>query len=189
MVSPFRACAALTLFLFGAASGMAQDRPAGARRPSVGDAAPDFTLTSLTGSSVTLSRELTRGPLVLVVLRGWPGYDCPFCTKQFADYVDHAAQLSDAGLRVVFVYPGPADGLAEHARAFTAARPIPSNFTIVLDPDYTFTNRYGLRWDAPKETAYPATFLLERSGRIRFAKVSGGHGDRVTVAEVLAAFR
>jgi peroxiredoxin Q/BCP len=182
-------CVFLVLSLAGGAAVAAQDRPAGGPRPSVGETARDFTLRSLAGSPVTLSNELKHGPLALVVLRGWPGYNCPFCTKQFADYVDHAAQLSQAGLRVLFVYPGPADQLAEHARAFTAARPIPSNFTIALDPDYTFTNRYGLRWDAPQETAYPATFLLDRDGRVRFAKVSAGHGDRVGVAEVLTAFR
>ncbi len=184
------AYALLVMCLAGRAVAHGQDRPAHVTaRPAAGSVAPDFTLMSLAGSPVRLSAELKRGPLVLVVLRGWPGYDCPFCTRQFADYLDHATALADAGLRVLFVYPGPAEQLHEHARAFTSARPMPANFTMVLDPDYTFTNRYGLRWEAPKETAYPATFLLDRSGRVTFARISAGHGDRVPVAEVLAAFR
>ena len=40
----------------------------------------------------------------------------------------------------------------------------PADFVFLLDPDYRFTNAYGLRWDAKKETAYPATFVLERGG-------------------------
>jgi hypothetical protein len=32
-----------------------------------------------------LSTELAHGPVVLVMLRGWPGYQCPFCTRQFGD--------------------------------------------------------------------------------------------------------
>jgi O-acetyl-ADP-ribose deacetylase (regulator of RNase III) len=34
---------------------------------------------------------------------------------------------------------------------------LPSNIVLVTDPDYTVTNLYGLRWDAPHETAYPST--------------------------------
>jgi alkyl hydroperoxide reductase subunit AhpC len=62
----------------------------------------------------------------------------------------------------------------------------PASFSFVLDPDYTFTHAYGLRWDAPKETAYPATFVIDRGGRIRFALVSTTHGGRATAARVVA---
>lgn len=61
--------------------------------------------------------------------------------------------------------------------------PLPSNLSLVIDPDYTFTNLYGLRWDAPHETAYPSTFLIDRSGVIFYRKISQEHGDRTTVAE------
>ena len=59
----------------------------------------------------------------------------------------------------------------------------------MLDPGYAFTNLYGLRWDAPKETAYPATFVLDRGGVVRFANVSRSHGGRTPVAEVLSALK
>jgi hypothetical protein len=55
----------------------------------------------------------------------------------------------------------------------------------LIDPDYTFTNLYGLRWDAPRETAYPSTFLIDRKAVIFYRKVNQGHGDRSTAADVL----
>jgi alkyl hydroperoxide reductase subunit AhpC len=55
-----------------------------------------------------------------------------------------------------------------------------------LDPDYTFTLRYGLRWDAPRETAYPSTFVIDRGGVVRFALVSRTHDGRAPAADVLA---
>ena len=155
--------------------------------PKVGDKARDFTLQSLDGTPVRLSQEVSRGPLVLVVLRGWPGYQCPFCTRQFGDYLANGAKFDEAGARVLFIYPGPGDGLKAHAEAFTAGRPLPSAFTILLDPDYTFTQAYGLRWDAPNETAYPSTFVLKKEGLVTFAQTSRGHGDRVTAETVLKA--
>ena len=64
---------------------------------------------------------------------------------------------------------------------------LPENFDLVLDPDYEFTNLYGLRWDAPKETAYPSTFLLDQQGKVFFAKVSKSHGGRTNAAELIEA--
>jgi peroxiredoxin len=88
----------------------------------------------------------------------------------------------------VFVYPGPADGLKAHAEEFKKWRgkEWPKEFLYVLDPDYTMVNAYGLRWDAPKETAYASTFVLDGKGMVRFAKTSRTHGDRAKADDVLA---
>ena len=155
--------------------------------PAVGARAPAFTLNDLDGAPVSLAGELTQGAVVLIVGRGWPGYQCPFCTKQFADFRAHAAQFAAAGARVLWIYPGPSDDLVAHAKDFIAAKDVPANFRLLIDPGYTFTNAYRLRWDAPKETAYPATFIIDRGGIIRFARVSNEHGNRTAAADVLAA--
>ena len=42
-------------------------------------------------------------------------------------------------------------------------------------------------WDAPRETAYPSTFVIDQGGVIRFAKVSKSHGGRAATGEVLKA--
>jgi peroxiredoxin len=158
-----------------------------AMAPTVGMKAPEFALKDATGGSASLSQERTEGPVVLVVGRGWPGYQCPFCTRQFAEFRSHARELQAAGARVLWIYPGPEDELAKHAADFTGNEPLPSNFRVLIDPGYTFTNAYHLRWDAPKETAYPATFVIGRDGTIHFANVSLEHGGRTPVAEVLKA--
>ncbi len=151
--------------------------------PQPGEKAPDFSLPNLDGSSVQLSAKLAQGPVVLIVLRGFPGYQCPLCNRQVKDFVSKAADF--AGQQVILVYPGPRDKGAE----FIADKALPAHFQLLLDENYTFTNRYGLRWDAPKETAYPSTFLLDRSGKITFAKISKTHGDRTTAAEILAILK
>src|SRR6187397_632894 len=77
--------------------------------PKVGDPAPDFTLAQIDGTKLTLSTELKSGPVVLIVGRGWVGYQCPFCQRQFGDFLRNAKDLEAAGARVIWVYPGPAD--------------------------------------------------------------------------------
>jgi peroxiredoxin len=152
-----------------------------------GDMASDFTLNTLDDKSVQLSDLTARSQVVLVELRGWPGYQCPLCTRQAHDFVSNAEKLKAAGVQVVMVYPGPADDLKAHATEFLQNKDWPKDFLFVLDPDYSFTKSYGLRWDAPKETAYPSTFIISKEGKVTFAHVSKQHGDRVGSEAVLKA--
>ncbi len=155
--------------------------------PAVGDKAPDFTLKSLDGSPVTLSKLTADAPVVLVVLRGYPGYQCPICMFQVADLMKHRDDLKAAGADVVLVYPGPAANLDLRAGEFLKGKTLPEGFVLVTDPDYEFTNAYGLRWDAPRETAYPSTFVIGSDGKVTFATVSKTHGGRAKTTDVLEA--
>jgi peroxiredoxin Q/BCP len=154
--------------------------------PAVAAKAPDFTLSTPTGTPIRLSRQLRQRSLVLVELRGFPGYRCPYCQKQVHDFVDHAAEFAARKAAVLLVYPGPSADLDQRAREFLAKQStLPSNIILVTDPDYRVTNLYGLRWDAPHETAYPATFILDRKGVIVFEKISHSHGDRFSAQDAL----
>jgi peroxiredoxin len=155
--------------------------------PKVGDTVPDFTLAQMDGKKLTLSAELKNGPVVLIVGRGWVGYQCPFCNRQFGDFLRNAKELEAQGARVVWVYPGPTEDVQKRAQEFLDGKAFPANFRFVLDPAFTFTLAYGLRWDAPQETAYPSTFIIDSKRTVRYATVSKTHGDRSTAAAVLAA--
>ncbi|HTX22538.1 MAG TPA: peroxiredoxin family protein [Candidatus Aquilonibacter sp.] len=151
-----------------------------AEPPKFGDKAPDFTLKTLDGQSVTLSDLTASNKVVLIVLRGWPGYQCPICERQVEDYIASASKFDGATARVIMVYPGPADALQAHAKEFLEmkGKVWPKDFIFVIDPDYTMVNTYNLRWDAPKETAYPSTFVLDE-------KISHTHGDRSLASDTL----
>jgi thioredoxin-dependent peroxiredoxin len=160
------------------------------KAPAVGDPAKDFELEILSatgGETVKLSKLTANGPVVLVVMRGYPGYQCPICTQQFGDLLGKANSFKKAGARVVCVYPGPSDKLRENAAQFVRGKDYPEHFRILLDPDYKFTNLYGLRWNARNETAYPSTFVVDRAGKITFAKVSTTHGGRAKTDDILNA--
>ncbi len=158
-----------------------------AKPPEVGKKAPDFNVKTLAKKEVKLAPMLKKGKLVLIVLRGYPGYQCPFCTKQVAELMEHSDDFKKRKASVVLVYPGPSDQLEKYAGDFIAGKDIPKDFRFTIDPGYDFTNRYALRWDAPHETAYPSTFVIGRDGVVIYAKVSHSHGDRAPLADVLAA--
>ena len=159
---------------------------ANAEIPNVGQKAPPFSLSTPDGHSLSLSEFTHQGTVVLVVLRGYPGYQCPYCVRQVHDFVENADKFRALGAQVMLVYPGPSADLDQRAReALSKQNPLPGNVHLVTDPDYKFTNLYGLRWNAPQETAYPGTFLVDRDDVISFRKISQGHGDRTTAREVL----
>jgi peroxiredoxin len=154
--------------------------------PKVGEKAPELTLDTLDGMTVRLSELREAGPVVVIQLRGWVGYQCPLCTRQVGEFIGRASDLRKAGATIVLVYPGPPDQLKEHASDFIAGKGLPEHFRFVTDPGLKFVKEWGLRWDKAGETAYPATFVVDGDGTVRFAKVSHSHGDRATANEVLA---
>ena len=182
MTSRARLAACLLSLTIIAAGPATQPTP-----PAVGDKAPDFALDTLDGKTVRLSELTKAGPVVLLELRGWVGYQCPLCTKQVHDFVTQAAALRKAGAQVVLVYPGSGDSLKMHAEEFITGKGMPDDFAFVLDPDLKFTTEWGLRWNKVKENSYPATFVIDQTGIVRFAKISQSHGDRVSAQQVITA--
>ena len=175
---------AFLLSLFLAATAIAS-----AAIPTTGDTAPAFTLRTLDDRAIELTSLTEKSPVVLIVLRGWPGYQCPVCTKQVQDFAAHAAEFKARGAQVVMVYPGPAEKLKAHAQEFLSNKQWPADFLFVVDPDYTLTNAYGLRWNAKNETAYPSTFIIARGGKVQFAQTSKTHGGRLSASDAVAALK
>jgi hypothetical protein len=75
--------------------------------------------------------------------------------------------------------------LADHATEFQGKLEFPDHFQYLLDPDYEFTNAWGLRWEAERETAYPSAFIVGRDRKIKFGVTSTTHGERASAAAML----
>src|ERR1700746_3166145 len=110
--------------------------------PTIGQKAPEFSLSTPDGRTVRLSGETSKGPVVLVVLRGYPGYQCPYCNRQVQDFIQKSQGFADAGARVGVFYPGPPQDLGGKANEFLADKKLPENIELLLDPGYEFTNLY-----------------------------------------------
>ena len=154
--------------------------------PAVGSVAPDFELKTLGGANFSLRQAVENKETLLVVLRGYPGYQCPICSRQVADFIVHQEEFKEENVQVVMVYPGPVEGLEELAEEFLANKNWPENYIFLLDPDYTMLNQYNLRWDAPRETSYPSTFHIMPGGNIAHLQISQGHGGRVDAETALS---
>ncbi len=124
----FRAAIGVSILCMAVVSALAQS-------PGIGSKAPDFALSTPTGVSVRLSQDTAKGKTVLVVLRGFPGYQCPYCERQVHDFVEHASDFEARKANILLVYPGPPAELDQHAKEFLAKQAeLPSNVKLVIDP-------------------------------------------------------
>src|ERR1700679_1995097 len=86
--------------------------------PEIGQKAPEFRLSTPDGHALRLSEFTAKGTVVLVVLRGFPGYQCPYCQKQVHDFLVNGDKFAAAGAEVLLVYPGPPADLDQRAKEF-----------------------------------------------------------------------
>ena len=98
-----------------------------------GDPAPDFTLPSDTGASVTLSD--LRGGKVIVYF--YPAAMTPGCTKQACDFSDSLDRLAAEGYTVLGISPDKPEKLAKFRER--------DGLTIALlsDPDKDVLRAWG----------------------------------------------
>ncbi len=187
---PHFVCLALTALIVTApiAPCLSAETPVPQQR--VDERIHDFDLP-IVGSKdyLRLSDQYRRGPVVVVVLRGYPGYQCPLCTAQVATLANRATAISKLAEKIVLIYPGSSESLQRHAEQFAGTRRLPDSMVIVRDDRMETVRQWGLRWDARYETAYPATYIVDKNGRIRWKKVSDSHAGRSTVDEILKELR
>ena len=92
-------------------------------RLTVGDPAPDFTLPTADGGTITLSEQRdTR-----VVIFFFPAALTPGCTTQACDFRDSLGTLQAAGYSVVGISPDPVSRLAEFTRTADLTYPLASD--------------------------------------------------------------
>jgi peroxiredoxin Q/BCP len=107
-------------------------------RLSPGDPAPEFTLPTDTGETLSLADLRGRN----VVLYAYPAAMTPGCTKQACDFRDSLASLQAAGYEVVGISPDKPEKLAKFRERDAIT------FPLVSDPDRSVLTAYGARREA-----------------------------------------
>jgi peroxiredoxin Q/BCP len=103
-----------------------------AKKPQVGEAAPDFELEGTDGTFRLADHRGER-----VVLLFYPGDNTPVCTKQFCSYRDRAGDFATLDATVVGI---SAQDLASH-QAFTEKNSL--NVPLLADVDGAVADKYG----------------------------------------------
>ena len=126
-----------------------------AKKPAVGEPAPDFELEGTEGP-FRLSDQRGRR----VVLLFYPGDESPVCTKQFCSYRDRNLDEETLGARVVGI---SSQSLESHAK-FTAHHRL--NVPLLADPGATVAKLYSAR--APVVGTRRAVVIVDEEGVVRY---------------------
>lgn len=151
----------------------------------VGDAAPDFALTSSSGESVALTALLTKGPVALVFVRSadW----CPFCRRQLQDLQKSLKEIEASGVQLVSI------SYDSEATLKAAAAKLGLTFPLLSDQGSKVIDAYGIRnHEATGRGAgipHPVVYIVDQAGVIRAKLMRDGYRDRPESAEIIAGVK
>jgi peroxiredoxin len=165
-----------------------------------GDLAPTFALQSASGHTVALADLFAKGPVVVSFYRGeW----CPFCDLELRAYQKALPEFKARGATLVAISPQSSSKTRETAEGRSLG------FEVLSDRGNAVAKAYGIAfsmnaaeqelhkafgadlptinaaadWDIP----VPATFVVDRSGRIAWAHVDPNYTARAEPADVVRA--
>ncbi|MGO2376094.1 thioredoxin-dependent thiol peroxidase [Brevibacterium aurantiacum] len=149
-------------------------------RLSVGDTAPDFTLSNQDGKSVTLSKF--KGQRVVVYF--YPAAMTPGCTTEACDFRDSLSALSAAGLVVLGISPDKPEKLKKFAEKEGL------NFDLLSDPDKSMMEEWGAfgekkNYGKVVQGVIRSTLVIDAEGAVELAQYNvkaTGHVARVRKA-------
>jgi thioredoxin-dependent peroxiredoxin len=134
-------------------------------RLSPGDAAPDFTLPTDDGSTVTLSD--LRGRKVIVYF--YPAAMTPGCTKQACDFTDSLDALKSAGYEVLGISPDKPEKLAKFRERDALT------ITLLSDQDKSVMTEWGAfgekkMYGKVVQGVIRSTIVVDEDGKVEVAQ-------------------
>lgn len=149
-------------------------------RMSVGDTAPDFTLSNQDGKSVSLSEFKDQR----VVVYFYPAAMTPGCTTEACDFRDSLSALSAADLVVLGISPDKPEKLKKFAQKESL------NFDLLSDPDKTMMEAWGAfgekkNYGKVVQGVIRSTLVIDAEGAVELAQYNvkaTGHVARVRKA-------
>jgi peroxiredoxin len=140
------------------------------------------------GKQVKLQDFLGEKHVIVVITRGYAGSICPYCSTQTSRLISNYAKFADENAEVVVIYPvetpddtGRLDEFLKSTRRRLSDSEMDVPFPILLDVGLKAVDQLGIR----KSLSKPATYILDKKGRIRFAYVGGTLADRPSIKAML----
>src|SRR6516162_3599735 len=176
--------------------------PLAAKALKAGDTFPGVMLTDQLGRPIDLAELMVEGPLVVTFYRGgW----CPYCNLELRAYQKALPAIERLGARLIAVSPETFDNVLTTAEKNDLA------YTVLSDDRGRLADALGIRFelsaavkdyfvkaghDLPARNGddcwslpMPATYVVERGGRIALAFVDPDYRSRLEPAAAVAALR
>jgi len=168
---------------------------------NTGDMAPDFSLTNAMGQNVELSEKLKEGPVVLVWYRGgW----CPYCNITLHYLQEKLPEFKAAGAQLIALTPEVPDS------SLSTSEKHELQFDVLSDLGNKVAREYGIVFDLTPEVAemyqnsfniekysgdasyqlpLAATYIIDRTGEIRYAFLDVDYRNRAEPDEIIKVLK
>lgn len=171
------------------------------RAVNVGDRAPEFHLTSVTGEDVSLSGLLRQGPVILVWYRGgW----CPYCNIYLHGLQKRLSEIEALGAQLVAISTElPKKSLVTKEKGML-------NFRVLSDSEGRTAKNYKILYELPgfvvqhynlaaKLTEYngddsytlplAASYVINTQGVVEYAYLDADYRNRAPIDDLIDAIR
>lgn len=167
----------------------------------VGDMAPDFELRNATGDMVKLSDYLKKGPVVLTWYRGgW----CPYCNLTLHRLQEDLPKFKAAGATLIALTPELPD------KSLTTKEKHNLQYEVLSDVGNKTGKEYGIVYkltpevadayqqgfdlhsyngDTSDELPLAATYVVDQTGKIRYAFLDAEYRERAEPSDVLKVLK
>jgi peroxiredoxin len=159
-----------------------------ASNSSPSDAILNLAFVDQSGKAIRPRDLIGSQHLVLVFVRGFNGAVCPYCSAYTSGLISNFAAISQHGANVLLVYPiakpDQKQRLEEFLRGTFEKSASPAGkvpFPVVLDIGLKGVDSLGIRKDLSK----PATYILDKTGHVRFAYVGNTLADRPSIKAIM----
>jgi peroxiredoxin len=164
----------------------------------IGDMAPDINAVNQDGKNIQLKKLLATGDVVLVFYRGqW----CPFCNKHLSKINDSLSFIIAKGATVLTITPETAENIKKTIEKTKASYSIIEDKGMSIMKNYKVNfaidentiekyKKYGIDFDKANGTnaanlPVPATYIISRDGKIKYAFFNPDYRQRPSVKEIL----
>ena len=159
----------------------------------IGEKAPNTTLQTIDGKSVSFLETLSKDKTILVFYRGgW----CPYCNQHLSALAEAEPELLKLGYKIIAISPDAAKSLEETKSKEKV------NYTLLSDSENNFSKAFGLAFEAPKKyekyllkgsnnvnsnvIPVPSVFILDKNGIILFEYIAPDYKNRLSNELLLA---
>ncbi|MGE3164521.1 MAG: redoxin domain-containing protein [Planctomycetota bacterium] len=152
----------------------------------VGRTLPRTKFESTQGQVVDIDALKGNKRVLLLVLRGFAGQVCVYCTTQTRALAPSLNTFKDLNTEVLVLFPGPEAGLDAFLEAYTRTfGDDPPPYTLLYDPELALARDLGIVGDL----AIPTTLILDEQGVIQYAYVGEDIEDRPSAKDVIEAIQ
>lgn len=149
------------------------------RAVNVNNNAPAFRAMDIRGTEFNTATYTGRGNLVIFFYRN---SQCQTCREELKNLASRYGYITQQDGEVAAISTDSFD----EAKNLAVDLKLP--FKVISDPEHRIADQYGV-FDADTDTDYPALFLIDKNGVVRYRKIVEGLEDVVSGDDVANKLR